>query len=237
MRILPLAGWSFVIGCAPLTHTTALVGEPGDTTSATDGLVRFGFPVADPMVISNRIGVDHDPVDGTGLIGDATCLDYLGRNFPHCYDEHDGSDFILDGGFEAMDAGSVPILAAADGVVVAAEDGHYDRCHTEDGDVSCDGNDGIANSVILEHADGTQTLYWHMKEGSVAVEVGDEVACGTHLGLVGSSGYSSMPHLHFEVQDVDGVVVDPYAGPYSQEESLWDEQGFAEGLPGPGCTG
>src|SRR5688572_16798215 len=94
--------------------------------------VRFGFPVADPGAISDLIGVDHDPVDHEGgLAGDATCTDYLGRTFPHCYDQHDGSDFILDGGFAAMDAGSAVVVAAWGGVVVDAEDGHYDRCHAD----------------------------------------------------------------------------------------------------------
>lgn len=225
--------WCLVlVGCAGGSPEDA-----GTPVAAAPEPLRFGFPIIDRWQISMTIGVDHDPVDGTGFVGDSTCTDYLGRSFPHCYDEHDGSDFILDGGFDAMDAGSVAILAAADGVVVETEDGHYDHCHTEDAEVTCDGGPLIANQVTLEHADGTRTLYWHMMKDSVAVEVGDEAACGTVLGMVGSSGNSSMPHLHFEVHDVDGEVVDPYAGPFSQEETLWDDQGFAEGLPGSGCTG
>lgn len=230
------AGWVLTFVACQVEGEDPRGGRPAGEPSAT-APIRFGFPIAVPAVISTLIGVDHDPVDGTGITGDATCLDYLGRTFPHCYDEHDGSDYILDGGFDAMDAGSVEILAAADGVVVETEDGHYDRCHAElTGGTSCDGHDGIANSVTVEHADGRRTLYWHMKEGSVAVAPGDEVACGEVLGLVGSSGNSSMPHLHFEVHDSDDVTIDPYAGPYSQDESLWEDQGWPDGLPGAGCT-
>ncbi|MCA9491008.1 MAG: M23 family metallopeptidase [Myxococcales bacterium] len=224
----------FIAGTAGCTLEPAWVLEPPEAPE----VLRFGFPIADRWVISRRIGVDHDPADGgTGLVGDATCVDYLGRSFPYCYDQHDGSDFILDGGFDAMDEGSVAIVAAADGVVVDTEDGHYDRCHTEDAQVSCDGGPLVANQVTLEHFDGSRTLYWHMMKDSVAVEVGDEVRCGDVLGIVGSSGNSSMPHLHFEVHTPDGDSFDPYAGPYSQEESFWYEQGPAEGLPGSGCTG
>lgn len=234
MRIAPV----LLLVCAcevdvapPRSVGQDLVTSPGDEP------VLFGFPVATPASISTRVGVDHDPVDGTGLAGDAMCTDYLGRPFPNCYDQHDGSDYILDGGFTAMDAGSAVVIAAADGVVIETEDGHYDRCHSdlEYGGVSCDGNDGIANSVVVEHPDGLVTRYWHLMRDSVAVSVGDEVACGQRLGVIGSSGLSSMPHLHFEVQ-LDGVTIDPYAGPWSQEESYWAEQGAAEGLPGPGCT-
>jgi murein DD-endopeptidase MepM/ murein hydrolase activator NlpD len=200
---------------------------------------RFGFPLPERDRFPTLVGVDHDPVvqDDT-LVGRATCSDYEERGFPHCYDEHGGSDYLLEGGFEAMDAGSSPIVAAADGVVVEIADGNYDRCHAdlESGEVSCDGNPKASNHVILEHADGVFSLYWHLMSGSVAVAVGDAVACGDAVGIVGSSGESSTPHLHFEINDADGKVLDPYAGPASQPTSLWAEQRAIDELPGPGCA-
>ncbi len=198
--------------------------------------VLLGFPIADPGTITRTIGVDHDPVVQTSVVGDAICADYLGRAFPHCYDEHRGSDFILDGGFDAMDAGSVEVVAAADGVVISVADGNYDRCRAEGTEVTCDGFDMVANHVILEHQGRLVTKYWHLKSGSVAVEVGQQVACGDVLGLVGSSGFSSMPHLHFQVESDEGIFYDPYAGPYSQDVSLWEDQGPPEGLPEHGCV-
>ncbi|MBA2322192.1 MAG: M23 family metallopeptidase [Deltaproteobacteria bacterium] len=197
---------------------------------------RFGFPIPERERIDALVGVDHDPVVQTGILAAGLCDDYLGRPFPHCYDEHDGSDYLLDGGFPAMDAGSPDVVAAEDGVVVDAHDGEYDRCHVEGTGISCDGNSGIANYVILEHTDGWRTLYWHLQKDSVGVAVGDEVTCGEVVGRIGSSGYSSAPHLHFEVQDASGAVVDPYAGPYSQPESEWAGQGLVDELPEPGCT-
>lgn len=199
---------------------------------------RFGFPIADRSAISSRIGVDHDPQDLGGLAGDASCRDYLDRPFPNCYDEHHGTDYILDGGFRAMDAGSVEVVAAFDGVVVEAVDGQYDRCHGEISGVSCDGHPLVANAVVIEHEDGLRSRYWHLKNGSVAVEVGQVVLCGDVLGRIGSSGISSMPHLHFGVErDGDpGRWIDPYAGPRSQAESFWEDQGLEAGLPEAGCT-
>lgn len=204
------------------------------------GLPRFRFPIHadDRASISTTaiFGVDHDPAVHTG-IARYMCRDYQDRGFPWCYDEHDGSDFMLDGGFDTMDNGSARIVAAAGGVVTAVEDGHYDRCHTDlaIADVSCDGRPMRANSVTLRHADGWSTRYLHMKSGSVVPSVGDRVLCGAVLGLVGSSGYSSAPHLHFEVADAGGTVWDPFAGAFSQPESLWQAQSPGDGLPADVC--
>lgn len=224
------------LGCtaSPAPHDTA------DTDVAADH-VHFAFPVAEREKIGDLIGVDHKPGPGEGgdLLGRADCLDYLGRTFPHCYDGHDGSDYKLTGGFATMDAGSATITAAADGVVDEAHDGEYDRCQADvsvDGGISCDGQPPVAaNYVILLHSDGTRSKYWHMKKGSVAVTPGDVVARGDALGLIGSSGVSSFPHLHFEVQLADGSGLDPYAGPESQDESWWCDQQAPDVLPGP-CT-
>ena len=220
-------------------------GAPADSGEAQVARlpVQLAFPLVERELFETVVGVDHDPVEQDGgVLGRATCLDYLGRSFPHCYDEHEGSDYILKGGFTQMDAGSATVVAAADGVVVAVEDGHYDRCHGDlsTGDVDCDGHDMVANSVILEHqgSDGStwRSLYWHLMKDSVAVVVGQAVTGGQALGKVGSSGYSSMPHLHFELQREDAgpepTVVDPYAGPYSQEGTGWCLQGDEDDLPG-----
>ncbi len=231
MRPRLLAGW-FLGACAGPPPEGGGAAAPGDSGGESAGFLAF--PLAEREPFQTVLGVDHDPTVQEPGIDQLTCLDHHGRSFPHCYDEHDGTDYILHGGFEAMDAGSVAILAAADGVVAAAEDGHYDRCHgsLETMSVDCDGHDGIANSVILEHEGGWRTLYWHMMEGSVAVAVGQAVRRGEVLGRVGSSGFSTQPHLHFELQAADGTPVDPYAGPESQPESWWCDQGELDALPG-----
>lgn len=208
-------------------------GDPGPDLTIRAPL-QLAFPLREAELFKTILGVDHDPVIQDPGITELLCADYLGRSFPHCYDEHDGSDYLLEGNFSQMDNGSATILAAAAGTVVEVEDGHYDRCHGDltTGTVNCDGHDGIANRVIVEHEGGYRTLYWHMKEGSVAVVLGQTVEAGDALGLVGSSGFSTQPHLHFELQDSAGSPIDPYAGPLSQAETWWCEQGDPEGLPG-----
>jgi murein DD-endopeptidase MepM/ murein hydrolase activator NlpD len=57
------------------------------------------------------------------------------------------------------------------------------------------------NHVIQELAPGQYGLYAHMQPGSVKVKSGDTVKAGQLLGLVGNSGNTSAPHLHFHVMD------------------------------------
>nr|WP_231627035.1 M23 family metallopeptidase [Streptomyces apocyni] len=63
--------------------------------------------------------------------------------------------------------------------------------------------------VVLELADGTEISYSHLS--SVSVTVGQKVTTGEVVGRVGSTGNSSGPHLHLEVQSSGGAMVDPRA--------------------------
>ncbi len=227
-----------VTACAPGPSSTGDSANPAPTDTAQPvqrASLQFRFPIDEAQLISGgALGVDHDPQVYEGIYR-LTCTNFAGAGFPYCYDEHDGSDFLLDGGFDTMDSGSATVLAAEAGVVLSTEDGHYDRCHGDLStmDVSCDGYEMVANHVILEHDTGHQTLYWHLKNGSVSVKEGQMVQQGDPLGKVGSSGYSTAPHLHFELHDSTGMVIDPYAGPYSQDETWWcDQPDDLDDLPG-----
>jgi murein DD-endopeptidase MepM/ murein hydrolase activator NlpD len=81
-----------------------------------------------------------------------------------------------------------PILAATDGCIESA---------------SYDG--GYGNRILIKDWDGTETLYGHM---SSFVRTSGCVKAGTVIGREGSTGYSTGPHLHFEVH-VNGVTIDP----------------------------
>jgi murein DD-endopeptidase MepM/ murein hydrolase activator NlpD len=99
---------------------------------------------------------------------------------------HRGLDIDGFGNFGA------PIYAAAEGLVVLASWSDY----------------GYGYHVIIDHGDGTQTLYAHLSE--IWVSQGQYVGQGEAVGALGSTGYSTGPHLHFEVH-VGGVAVDPLA--------------------------
>lgn len=131
---------------------------------------------------------------------------------------HGGMDIYLwPFDMNMMDAGQAEIIAAADGIILAKEDGNFDK--------NCAMGTGQWNAVYLKHTDGTVTWYGHMKNGSLTAKaVGAAVTKGEYLGTVGSSGSSTGPHLHFEVHDAGGNVVDPYNGTCNSSPSMWNAQ-------------
>ena len=95
------------------------------------------------------------------------------------------------------------IVAAKGGTVVRVVTG-CSHNYPKSGSCGCGG--GYGNYVIIQH-DGTySTLYGHM--ASVSVSVGQTVSAGQTIGYVGSTGFSTGFHLHFEVR-VNGTKVDP----------------------------
>lgn len=96
-------------------------------------------------------------------------------------------------GYNGVDYGApmgTPIYAAAEGVVVVS------NFRTSYCGRSCGG--GYGNYVVIEHPNGTQTLYGHMS--TVYAPVGARVDKGQWIGEVGNTGRSTGPHLHFEVR-------------------------------------
>ena len=94
---------------------------------------------------------------------------------------HMGADFALTEG--------TPVVAAADGTVVVAEDLFYP-----------------GQAVIVDHGDGLFTMYFHLSE--ISVEPGAEVKRGDRVGSVGSTGRSTGPHLFYGVR-WHGARIDP----------------------------
>jgi hypothetical protein len=66
---------------------------------------------------------------------------------------------------------------------------------------------GYGNVVYVEHPDGTQTRYGHLKD--INVKAGETLSEGNQLGTVGNTGVSSGAHLHYEIRDKDGKPIDP----------------------------
>jgi murein DD-endopeptidase MepM/ murein hydrolase activator NlpD len=165
---------------------------------------------------------DHD---APFLVQNGSLRTFWGRSETDssiAYDGHTGWDFAM--------APPDRILAAAPGTIIFA--GNSD-----------DGCASPARAVILEHGNGYRTLYWHLSR--VDVELGQFVERGAPLGIAGSTGCSTGPHLHFQVQylgrDVDpfgwcGSDPDPWAARPAGQQSvwLWSDMPSPCGPPPPG---
>ncbi|MBR5681887.1 MAG: peptidoglycan DD-metalloendopeptidase family protein [Ruminococcus sp.] len=118
------------------------------------------------------------------------------------------------GGIDVGDAGihGGAAVASRSGTVITV----YNSCpcdYAKDGYCPCGGCGNYGNHVIISH-DGTySTVYAHLQ--SACVSVGQYVEQGTVIGYIGTTGWSTGPHLHFEVR-VGGSRVDPmgYVSPY-----------------------
>lgn len=176
---------------------------------AKEGFDDFGY-----YIVVNQ--VDHN--SSYGQILDYNCGE---RTYDVSGYNHQGTDFSLwPYSWLRMDEGVMEVLAAAPGVIVTKKDGNFDRNCNMTGASNW-------NGFVLEHADGSRTMYLHFKSGSlISKEVGDTVEQGEFLGLSGSSGSSTGPHLHFEVFNSSNQLMDPYAGPCNEKnsDSWWEEQ-------------
>jgi len=149
------------------------------------------------------------------------------------------------------------ILAVADGTVADASDGLPDIPAIYSAPPATIAT-AAGNSVIIDLGNKKYACYAHMVNGSVRVKKGDTVKEGQVIGLMGNSGNSDLPHLHFQVVtdtpsflgaegypheyrtfDVIGIVnqtkaVDKLAGPGYTITKMWSEFGtFVEFVNGP----
>jgi murein DD-endopeptidase MepM/ murein hydrolase activator NlpD len=156
--------------------------------------------------------VDHDP---SSQVRDFMCS---GRT----YDGHDGTDIRIPD-IQAQQ-GNVDVLATAPGRVAAIRDGVEDISIRVTGKAAVAGKE-CGNGVVIEHDGDWRSQYCHLARGSVRVKVGDRVVTGQSIGLVGLSGATEFPHLHFTLRH-QGRIVDPFAhgapaGACGGGQSLW----------------
>lgn len=119
------------------------------------------------------------------------------------FDEWRGSN--NHGALDIADAGiyGAKVVACYDGVVFST----CDSCPHDFGKFSsCGCGGGYGNYVMIDHGNGKISIYGHLS--GVTVSSGQTVSAGQLIGYVGSTGYSTGPHLHFEMR-YNGVRYDP----------------------------
>ncbi|HEY0046447.1 MAG TPA: peptidoglycan DD-metalloendopeptidase family protein [Flavobacterium sp.] len=119
---------------------------------------------------------------------------------------HQGVDiFTYPFGWYQFENNESWVVAAAPGIIIGKVGNQYD--------MNCEFNSLDWNAVYVQHVDGSTAWYGHLKMNSLTTKpVGSSVIAGEYLGVIGSSGNSTGPHLHFEIYDAFDQLVDPYAG-------------------------
>lgn len=220
---MKLAGAAFVLAlpfASPALAEGLLLSPPIDCDLTSDCFIQQY--------------VDTDP---STTASDFTCSTLT-------YDGHKGTDFALKNRAEIQQ--NIRVLASAPGRVKGVRDGMEDTVFSADTASSVKGRE-CGNGVVIDHGNGWETQYCHLKKGSVVVKSGQQVWEGQELGFVGQSGKAAFPHVHLSVRK-DGKVVDPFdpdgktvcAAP--GDSNLWKERpdyraggvikaGFAQNIP------
>ncbi len=182
----------------------------GNGPSRASGHRRTIIPIAGGAGIPQRFAIDFVMVDSTWKTFRG---DQLKNSSYYCY--------------------GVDALAVADGIVVARKDSipeNIPGVNSRAVPITLETVGG--NHVILDIGGGRFAFYAHLQPGSLRVMLGDRVKKGQVLGLVGNTGNSTEPHLHFHVADSDSPLGSEGV-PYALE--TLDVIGRCQGF-GVGCS-
>jgi murein DD-endopeptidase MepM/ murein hydrolase activator NlpD len=202
---------------SPLNRDAAIPSLPDQGT--LQGTPLLSMPVdCEPgrtCFIQHHVDIDPGPDARDFRCGTAT------------YEGHKGVDIRVLSAAAARQG--VSVLAAAPGTVKGVRDGMADAFARETGKAGITDRE-CGNGMVLDHGNGWETQYCHLRQGSVQVQRGDSVDRGQKLGEVGWSGLADFAHLHLSVRK-DGNFVDPFSG-RGQENAcareggdggLWDD--------------
>jgi Peptidase family M23 len=176
--------------------------ESGGTTAVDKrSVVSIGPPLRGDRYISADSCCDATrhtraalPVNGRVWVAQRYAVDW---------EQMDASGRIYAGPREKLQSYAIfgqPVLAVANALVVSAIDGLPEETPGSfPSNIALDAADG--NCVILDLGENRYALYAHMQPGSIKVHRGETVHPGQVLGLVGDTGNSIVPHLHFQVTD------------------------------------
>jgi hypothetical protein len=166
-------------------QTVVIIGPPlqgagyisADSCCDATRHTRAALPINGRVWISQRMAVDWEQLDNDARIYSGT------RDKPESYTIY-----------------GKPVIAVSDGVVVNANDGQPEQTPGKY-PVGISLTEADGNFVILDLGQHRYALYAHMQPGSIRVHKGDRLTRGQVIGLVGNTGNSVAPHLHFQVMD------------------------------------
>jgi hypothetical protein len=158
------------------------------------------------------------PLHGDGYVSADSCCDatrhtraalpvngrvWLAQRYAVDWEQLDAQGRIYAGPQEKLESYTIfgkPVVAVADAVVASVTDGLPEQTPGKY-PTNIPLNEADGNSVILDLGEQHYAMYAHMQPGTIRVRVGQRVAAGQLIGLVGNSGNSVAPHLHFQVNN------------------------------------
>lgn len=168
--------------------------ERGRTAGLPTAL-RYSLPVSGEWLVVNG-GVTADTSHSWDMPNQRYAYDIVKpMDVPMGTEQSEGRDLI------SYETFGHPVLAPADGTVVCVRDGQRDYRSAGSGAVDMWCRDIRGNHILIQHREDEFSLLAHLRNGTVAVTVGERVRRGQKVGECGNSGHSTQPHLHFHVQD------------------------------------
>ncbi len=122
------------------------------------------------------------------------------------YNQHKGTDFRIKN-LQELDK-NYEILAAADGIVIGIRNNAKDYDFTKKPQLVK--NIECGNGVTIKHEEDFETQYCHLKRGTLIPKIGQKIKTGDKIGIMGMSGKTEFPHLHFTVRKNDQII-DPFS--------------------------
>ena len=178
-----------------------ITAEGAATEPDLRGVAHFGPPLLGERYLSADSCCDASRHTRAALPVNGRV--WLAQRFAVDWEELDASGRIYSGARESPASYTIygkPVIAVADAVVESATDRYPEQISGRfPTNIALEEADG--NSVILRLGDHQYALYAHLQPGSVRVHGGERVVKGQVLGLVGNTGNSVAPHLHFHVMD------------------------------------
>jgi hypothetical protein len=185
-------------------------------SAAPPGQQEFNENGGTTSVEKQAVAVVSPPLRGDHYISADSCCDatrhtraalpvngrvWVAQRYAVDWEQTDASGRIYAGPREKLESYAIfgkPVLAVANAVVVSVIDGLPEQTPGKyPTNIPLDQADG--NSVILDLGEHQYALYAHMQPGSIKVRSGEKVHPGQVIGLVGDTGNSIVPHLHFQV--------------------------------------
>lgn len=204
---------------SPLTQRKDSLGRSGRYHGGTESASALKYELATTKVTRHKAMVIHPPLYGPGWVINSGCCSswnahravvwpvngkiVVAERFAIDFYQADAAGRALDGPDDQLSSyvsyGAEVHSATAGKVVIVRND--MPEAPLGNLPPGLNLEEGAGNKVVVAAGHGHYVFYAHLQDGSVTVHPGERVKVGQTIGLLGNSGNSAGPHLHFQVMN------------------------------------